>query len=218
MDDLRQRLIAAFREEQREYVDGIRAILGKLGRAPPNVAPAELEEAFRLAHCLKAAARVCDFRIVEAIGQRIETLLTKVRRGETIGPDVLASATELLAGVEAARALGDDAAAAEPAANLAALDRVLRSAAPAAPAVKDELAPKLLAAFQVEHKEHLEEMRALLGNVAPGGSIGAAQVDDMFRRAHSLKGAARIAGFHPAEARRIGSRRCSLRCATAASV
>ena len=39
-----------------------------------------------------------------------------------------------------------------------ALDRALAAATPPA-ADKDDLAPKLLAAFQIEHKEHLEEIR-----------------------------------------------------------
>ncbi|KQT57219.1 response regulator receiver protein [Methylobacterium sp. Leaf456] len=52
----------------------------------------------------------------------------------------------------------------------------------------------LLAAFEVEHREHLEAIRAALA--AEGG------VDwhDVFRRAHSLKGAARAVDLPPVEA------------------
>lgn len=49
-----------------------------------------------------------------------------------------------------------------------------------------ELRQRLLAAFRVESREHLEYIRAR----AEAGDI-AAQVDEVFRRAHSLKGAAR---------------------------
>ena len=202
MDDLRQRLIAAFRDEQRAYLDGLRAIVGKLGQAPASIAPAELEEAFRLAHSLKAAARVCDFRTVETIGQRIEAVLSKARRQEAIGPAALAAVAQALDAVaQWAQALANDTAAPEPTARLQALDQaVAHTPTPgAAPAEADELAPKLLAAFAVEYREHLEEMRTLLGSVAADGGISPAQVDEAFRRAHSLKGAARIAGLRPAE-------------------
>ncbi|MGE5546061.1 MAG: response regulator [Solirubrobacterales bacterium] len=51
---------------------------------------------------------------------------------------------------------------------------------------------RLLAAFQVEYREHLEAIRKLLDELAKRteGS-GIAQLDETFRRAHSLKGAAR---------------------------
>jgi two-component system chemotaxis sensor kinase CheA len=202
LDDLRQRLIAAFRDEQREYVRGIRAILDKLRSAAHAVPAAELEEAFRMAHCLKAAARVCNFRTVETIGQRIEVVLATARKGQPTSPELLVAVETALAAIERwAQALADDPAAPEPANGLQALDRLLGmtprsdSAKPAA----DELTPKLLAAFQVEHREHLEQIRTILAHVATGRVLGATQLEDAFRRAHSLKGAARIAGLRPAE-------------------
>ena len=51
---------------------------------------------------------------------------------------------------------------------------------------------KLAAIFQGEHAEHLEHIRsilALLENVAE--VKGRTEIDEAFRRAHSLKGAAR---------------------------
>jgi len=57
---------------------------------------------------------------------------------------------------------------------------------------------KLLAAFQVEHIEHLEGIRACLARWEQCGEL--TDVDEAFRRAHSLKGAARITGFTPVEA------------------
>lgn len=198
MAELRQRLIAAFCDEQREYLEGIRAVLGRLERAPAGVSAAELDEAFRLAHCLKAAARVCDFRTVESIGQRIETFFSTARKGGALARGAFGAVEKALAAIEHwVQALADNPAAAQPADALQAIDRVL---APGTPPVEgDELAPKLLAAFQVEHKEHLEEIRTILAGVAAGGAIAPAQVDEVFRRAHSLKGAARIAGLRPAE-------------------
>lgn len=59
---------------------------------------------------------------------------------------------------------------------------------------------KLAAIFQGEHAEHLEHIRsilALLENAA--GSPGAAEVDEAFRRAHTLKGAARAVDLEVVE-------------------
>ena len=57
---------------------------------------------------------------------------------------------------------------------------------------------KLLAAFRVEHVEHLEGIRSSLARWEQGG--GNFEVDEPFRRAHSLKGAARVTGLAPVEA------------------
>jgi two-component system, chemotaxis family, sensor kinase CheA len=56
---------------------------------------------------------------------------------------------------------------------------------------------KLRAAFQVEHIEHLEGIRACL--IHWGDATAPADVDEAFRRAHSLKGAARVTGFSSVE-------------------
>ncbi len=58
----------------------------------------------------------------------------------------------------------------------------------------------LLATFQAEHAEHLEHIRsilALLEHVAE--PAGRPELDDAFRRAHSLKGAARAVDMRPVE-------------------
>lgn len=51
---------------------------------------------------------------------------------------------------------------------------------------------RLLQAFQIEYREHVEAIRALLDEFGhKDGGSGLAQLDEIFRRAHSLKGAAR---------------------------
>lgn len=50
-----------------------------------------------------------------------------------------------------------------------------------------DIRTQLLAAFEAEHREHLEAIRAALD----GADRGAIDMADVFRRAHSLKGAAR---------------------------
>ena len=60
-----------------------------------------------------------------------------------------------------------------------------------------DIRQQLLAAFEVEHREHLDAIRAGLA----GGREGRApDWNDIFRRAHSLKGAARAVDLPPVEA------------------
>jgi two-component system chemotaxis sensor kinase CheA len=206
VNELRARLLAAFQVEHKEYLQGIRNLLDKLDHGRDDVSAAELEECFRQAHSLRAAARVCDFSTIEALGQRLETFLTRLRRGTLqIGPEVIGALRAALAAIETwATALAEGSAPEEPVAALAPLDRLLANPPPPAPAGQvepaagDELAPRLLAAFQVEHREHLEGIRAFLAQVEIGGASSVA-VDEAFRRAHSLKGAARLAGLGGAE-------------------
>lgn len=63
-----------------------------------------------------------------------------------------------------------------------------------------DLHQKLLATFQVEHREHLERIRSILTDLdQKDGTLAAADVDEAFRRAHSLKGAARVVDLRPVE-------------------
>ncbi|HEX3655540.1 MAG TPA: response regulator [Pirellulales bacterium] len=57
---------------------------------------------------------------------------------------------------------------------------------------------QLLSAFKVEHVEHLEGIRSCLAQWQQDG--GTPDVNEAFRRAHSLKGAARVTGLLPIEA------------------
>jgi two-component system chemotaxis sensor kinase CheA len=211
-------LLEAFRLEYREHVDGMRAALAS--------DPPDLEEAFRRAHSLKAAARVCDFEPVADLSRRLESLFSRLRQ-ERIAP---ADGVRLVAltGVEVIeswvvaqemdRPLPDTTSALE------ALDQVLARAQPAAgsppgteaplvaarapdpatvsplagPSERTNLDRELLAAFLIEQREHLEGIRALLGGMEQGQGTPA-QVEEAFRRAHSLKGAARVAEVKPAE-------------------
>jgi two-component system chemotaxis sensor kinase CheA len=54
---------------------------------------------------------------------------------------------------------------------------------------------QLLAAFEAEHREHLHAIRTALDSPDPSG----VDLTDIFRRAHSLKGAARAVDMPPVE-------------------
>jgi two-component system, chemotaxis family, sensor kinase CheA len=63
-----------------------------------------------------------------------------------------------------------------------------------------DIRQKLLATFQIEHRDHVEQIRSLLALIekTAGPPMGPA-LDEVFRRAHSLKGAARAVDLRPVE-------------------
>ncbi|HYA16310.1 MAG TPA: response regulator [Bryobacteraceae bacterium] len=63
-----------------------------------------------------------------------------------------------------------------------------------------EIQQKLLATFQIEHRDHVEQIRSLLAIMdRTGAQPGAPELEEAFRRAHSLKGAARAVDLRPIE-------------------
>jgi two-component system chemotaxis sensor kinase CheA len=203
VSDLRDKLLSAFQVEHKEHLEGMRAILSRVEREGASLTGADLDEVFRRAHSLKAAARVCDFQSIDKLGQRLETLFSQVRKGTLhLSRDVLDAVKVVLNAIEDwALGMAENRNPAEPTHALEAVERILsREPARQVPSAEaSALAPKLLAAFQVEHKEHLEGIRAILAEVEQGGAVQGANIDEAFRRAHSLKGAARIAELRAAE-------------------
>ena len=215
MSDIREQLFAAFQLECRGYLESIRATLDRAQRQGP-LTPEDLETTFRQAHSLKAAARVCDLEGIAKLSQQLESLFAQVRKGARhLSPDVNAAIHLALAAIEdavAGTAAGQTPA--EPTAARQALEQILgaqgerspasprsRASSPKAPLTgESELDARLLAAFQIEHKEHLESIRSLLARMEQqGGAPAREDLDEAFRRAHSLKGAARLAGLPPVE-------------------
>lgn len=60
-----------------------------------------------------------------------------------------------------------------------------------------DIRQRLLATFQIEHRDHVEQIRSLLGLIE--NTAAGAELDEAFRRAHSLKGAARAVDLRPVE-------------------
>lgn len=89
MTDLRDRLRQAFRQEHREYLEGIRAALDTVAAGGALDARA-LDELCRQAHSLKGAAHAVDLPAVVALAHRLETLFDRVRQGgEALDRDTL---------------------------------------------------------------------------------------------------------------------------------
>ena len=63
-----------------------------------------------------------------------------------------------------------------------------------------DIQQKLLATFQIEHRDHVEQIRSLLAIVAKTEAPPERpDLEEVFRRAHSLKGAARAVDLRPIE-------------------
>ncbi|MBI2504350.1 MAG: response regulator [Candidatus Latescibacteria bacterium] len=138
MNDIRQKLLAAFQAEHREHLEQIRGILGK--RAEGGPLGADLDEVFRRAHSLKGAARAVDLRPVETLAHRLETLFSRVREGALrLDGETVRLVQGVLDEIEdlTATLLGGQAPAG-PSLTQAAIERLLGLEAEAAPAVQIE--------------------------------------------------------------------------------
>jgi two-component system, chemotaxis family, sensor kinase CheA len=63
-----------------------------------------------------------------------------------------------------------------------------------------DIRQRLLATFQIEHRDHVEQIRSFLATVATGAVQPAGvELEEAFRRAHSLKGAARAVDLSAVE-------------------
>ena len=63
-----------------------------------------------------------------------------------------------------------------------------------------DIRQKLLATFQIEHRDHVAQIRSLLAMIEKTAAEPAgAELEEVFRRAHSLKGAARAVDLRPVE-------------------
>jgi len=63
-----------------------------------------------------------------------------------------------------------------------------------------DIRQKLLATFQIEHRDHVEQIRSLLAMIEKtAGQPAGPELEEAFRRAHSLKGAARAVDLRAVE-------------------
>lgn len=84
MSDLQRRLLAAFQVESRDYLEALRAVLGR-GREAGALGQPDRDEALRRAHNLKGAARAVDLPGMELLAHRLEALFLQAS-AEDLGP------------------------------------------------------------------------------------------------------------------------------------
>lgn len=65
--------------------------------------------------------------------------------------------------------------------------------------MSDDILQRLLVSFQAEQRDHLEKIRGILDDLARSGKGSGPQLEEAFRRAHSLKGAARAVDLRQVE-------------------
>ncbi|MEX0713445.1 MAG: Hpt domain-containing protein [Pirellulales bacterium] len=196
--DGNEKLLAAFQVECVEHLEGIRANLAKLEAHGVANAGSELDEAFRRAHSLKGASRITGAVAAEQVAHRLESLFSRVRGGglqlDKEGLCVIQMALDAIE--DDAACLGKDRTPPDPKQVLDELDRLTGSAPLQVKSVQpsSDLDLKLRAAFEEEHHEYLNGIRALVDNVEQHGSPPATvDLEEAFRCAHNLKGAARVA-------------------------
>lgn len=127
MKDFHQKLLATFQIEHRDHVEQIRSLLAMIESTGAAAAGPEMEEVFRRAHSLKGAARAVDLRPIEGLAHRLETLFSRVRKGEfVLTKDVTEVVQRVLdASEDCLAALGGDRPAAGIDEALLAIERIL---------------------------------------------------------------------------------------------
>jgi len=81
-----KKLLVTFREEAREHLDVIVAILLELEKAPPVPDSATVERIYRTTHSLKGAARAVGQKEIESVCQNLENIFSRMKKG-TYVPD-----------------------------------------------------------------------------------------------------------------------------------
>lgn len=212
--DIRQKLLDAFAIEHKQHLAVIRSVLDLIEQHRTAPSTDKLAEIHRAAHSLKGAARVCDLTAIEAVAQQLEYVLARLRDGKLSAEgEFIPVIRECLDAIETASDAGlrqQELPDLQP--SLKALEQLLgRDSPSASPAPRPSkavlqqadpagLKQRILAAFQVEHREHLEAIRAVLDKLElEDSTLTGEDIDEIFRRAHSLKGAARVNELHDIE-------------------
>ena len=194
--DINAKVFAAFQAENKEQLEAIRSILSN---APKGSA---FTEALRLAHTMKAGARVCGLEGIQELAHRMETLFAQLR-DQGVAPNgdasaVIASSLDAIEDAMASATAGQPVADLKPA--LHAIDRLLHGEPAAAPKrfSPESTRQRVLAAFQAEQQEHLASIRRILAK-PENGAPDEDDLNEILRLAHTLKGGARISGLPAVE-------------------
>jgi two-component system chemotaxis sensor kinase CheA len=198
--DINAKVLAAFQAEHKEQIEAIRSIVAKGGGAGDEA----FNEALRLAHTMKAGARVCGLDGVRELAHRLETLFAQIRDHKVALDDgaaaAVSSALDVIEDSMASVGAGNSPAYRAPA--LRAIDRALNGGTVGAPkrSLREGTKLRVLAAFQSEQREHLAGIRVILAKTAPGnGVLAELDLDEVLRLTHTLKGGARISGLQTIE-------------------
>ncbi len=217
MSDLKARLREVFRVEAAADMAALREALQGLRTRAPRPPAAEIEAFYRLAHKLKGACRAVNLTVARVAGHQIEYLFRALHESPSdlttaLLDDVAAGLEKMSAAIEAFAAGREEPADSE---LVARLNRHLEAAgstqrgelpaasgsgplpptAPEPPArpTGPAIHPRILQSFAAEALEIMDGLRAAFARFpeAPPPVL-AELLDDALRRAHTLKGSARV--------------------------
>src|SRR4051812_8351084 len=86
--DIATRVLAAFEAEHKDQLEVLRRIVAAAGTGGVS----DFDEALRLAHTMKAGARVCGLERVQETAHRMEDIFSRVRAGSLSFDTALAAA------------------------------------------------------------------------------------------------------------------------------
>lgn len=175
MNDLRQKLLAAFAVEHREHLEAARVLLDRLERADWRDPAGETVELHRRVHSLKGAARAVDLKPIETLSHRLESLIERVQKGTAALDE--AAARQVRAALDAIEdwvaALGGEQPALAP--HLAAIEALLAGGPPPARAAAPAPAKAPPAPVAMPERPAGESLR-----------IDAAQLDGLLQRSGEI--------------------------------
>ncbi len=191
-------LLELFRTELETHA---RALEAGLVSVEGETSPAKIEPLMRAAHSVKGAARMAGVDPVVTLAHAMEDVLSAAQQGRCVlasqDIDRLLRANDVLHALAAAAPDRLVRLAAEESAEIEALVAELASPAPVAPAASHERADfSVLDLFRTE----LEVHAGVLDQELSAGSeeLAGEKLDSLMRAAHSVKGAARMAGLEEA--------------------
>ncbi len=230
MDRIQKKVFAAFEKEHKILLSAIRRGVHLL-KTEDAVAQKDLEAIKGSAHTLKGAARAAGLEFVQNAARCLEICFSRIKAGKKKPEhEVIQAMDRLISMVETyVTAFADDPmtpVSSEAATVMSALtdewgrteasfDRQKEAKANPPPESADEsgLSAKVLAAFKSEYKPHLETIRRVLETITTDEPPAGGDLDNAFRSAHTLKGAARAAdlGFVQDTAHGIENRFADIR-------
>ncbi len=210
MDSIREKVFAAFEKEHKALLSAIRKGIHLL-KTKDTVAQKDLETVRRSAHTLKGAARAAGLEFVQNAARCLEICFSAMKTGKKKPKhEVIRDMDRLISMIEAyVTAFAGDPMTPVPGEATTVMsaltdewgrtkvsfDRPKEAKASTPPESADEsgLSAKVLAAFKNEYKPHLETIRRVLDTISTDAVPAGADLDNAFRSAHTLKGAARAA-------------------------
>ena len=211
MDSIQKKVFAAFQAEHTKHLAVIHGFLDSQ-RSGQSHTLKDMDDLKRCAHTLKGAARAAGLGIVQDLAFQLEKLFGQMKDGRIeLDEPARQDIETVLDGIETHVIEYAQNEQAEPPQHLLGImERYLKEDSveppPAQKALPPKTAPevssqesdlhhKVLAAFQSEHRIHMEAIRRVIIEITDQASPSDQAINTALRSAHTLKGAARAVGL-----------------------